>query len=76
MPEARRTGPEILSALFGDLVPVPWHVPFAKCRRTRCWLTWRTVTVRRLALLLQDMVLAASDAEHHEHGYRARSRRG
>jgi len=68
MPEADYG--EILSALFGDLALVPWHVPFAVPTGT-VLATWREAAGPEPALLLQDMVLAAADAEHRQHDYRA-----
>jgi len=61
---------EILTALFGDLPLVPWHVPFAVPTET-VLATWRDAAGPEPVLRLQDMVLAASDAEHREHDYRA-----
>ena len=68
MPEAGYG--EILSALFGDLPLVPWHVPFAVPTDT-VLATWRDAAGPEPVLRLQDMVLAASAAEHEEHDYRA-----
>lgn len=61
---------EILAALFGDLALVPWHVPFAVPAGT-VLATWRDAAGPEPALLLQDMVLKASGAEHQDHDYRA-----
>ena len=65
---------EILSALFGDLALLPWHVPFAVPTET-VPASWRHAAgpepLLRLRLRLRDMVLAASDAEHAGHDWRA-----
>ena len=60
---------EILSALFGDLALLPWHVPFAVPTET-VLATWRRAACHPV-LRLQDMVLQASDAEHLERDYLA-----
>ena len=61
---------EILSALFGDLALLPWQVPFAVPTDT-VLATWRDAAGPEPVRRLQDMVLAASDAEYREHDYRA-----
>jgi hypothetical protein len=61
---------EILSALFGDLALLPWHVPFAVPTET-VLATWRRAVGPDPVLRLQDMVLQASDAEHLERDYLA-----
>ena len=61
---------EILAALFGDLAMLPWQAEFAVPTDT-VLATWRHAAGPEPVLRLQDMVLAASDAEHQEHDYRA-----
>jgi hypothetical protein len=61
---------EVLSALFGDLALLPWHVPFGVPTGT-VLVTWRDAAGPEPLLRLRDMVLAASGAEHEDHDYRA-----
>jgi len=68
MPEAGYG--EILAALFGDLALLPWHTEFAVPTDT-VLSTWREAAGPEPVLRLQDMVLAASAAEHEKHDYRA-----
>jgi hypothetical protein len=68
MPDARYG--EILSALFGDLALLPWHVPFGVPTDT-VLCTWRHAAGPEPLLRLRDMTLAASGTEHQEHDYRA-----
>ena len=58
---------EILAALFGDLALLPWQVPFAVPADTVLG-TWREAAGPEPVLRLRDMVLAASDAGHDDHG--------
>jgi hypothetical protein len=60
---------EVLAALFGDLAAVPWHVPFSVPTAT-VLTTWREAAGPQPLEQLQDMVLAASAAEHDERDYR------
>jgi hypothetical protein len=68
MPEAGYG--EILSTLFGDLAQLPWQVPFTVPTDT-VLATWRDAAGPQPILVLQDMVLAAADAEHRARDYRA-----
>ena len=68
MPEAGYC--EVLQALFGDLALLPRHVPFAVPTET-VLATWRRAAGPEPVLGLQEMVLAASAAEHEAHDYRA-----
>ena len=68
MPEAGYG--EILSALVGDLALLPWQAEFAPPTDT-VLATWRYAAGPEPLLRLQDMVLAAVDAEHQDHDYRA-----
>jgi len=61
---------EILSALFGDLALLPWHAPFGVPTDTVLG-AWRHAAGPEPLLRLRDKVLAASDAEHQVHDYRA-----
>ena len=68
MPEAGYG--EILSALFGDLALLPWQAEFAVPTDTVLAI-WRYAAGPEPLLRLQDMVLAAVDAEHEDRDYRA-----
>ena len=61
---------EILQSLFGDLALLPWQAEFAPPTDTVPG-TWREAAGPEPVLQLQDMVLAAVDAEHGEPDYRA-----
>ena len=61
---------EILAALLGDLVLVPWHRPF-RVPGPKVMSTWRTAMGPDPMTGLQDRVLAAVGAEHRDHDYRA-----
>lgn len=61
---------EILAALLGDLVLVPWHRPFqVPCPKVMS--TWRAALGPAPLTGLRDRVLAAAGAEHRDHDYRA-----
>lgn len=68
MPEAGYG--EILRALFGDLALLPWQAEFAVPAET-VLCTWRDAAGPEPLLRLRDMTLAASDAGHEDHDYRA-----
>ena len=56
---------EILQSLFGDLALLPWQAGFAVPTETVLG-TWRDAAGPEPLLRLQDIVLAASDAEHQD----------
>ena len=61
---------EILAALFGDLAAVPWQAPFTVPAGT-VFSAWRKAAGPEPLAVLQDLVLAASAAEHEQHDWRA-----
>jgi hypothetical protein len=61
---------EILTALLGDLVLVPWQRPF-QVPGPKVMSTWRTAMGPAPLTGLQDRLLPAVDAEHRGHDYRA-----
>lgn len=68
MPEADYA--EVMAALLGDLVAVPWARPYrAPTATVVC--TWRAAVGPAALEQLRDRLLAALDAEHHEHDWRA-----
>ena len=68
MPDADHA--EILAALFGDLAAVPWQAPFTVPTGT-VFSAWRKAAGPEPLVVLQDLVLAASAAEHGQHDWRA-----
>jgi hypothetical protein len=68
MPDADHA--EILAALFGDLAAVPWQAPFTVPTGT-VFSAWRKAAGPEPLAVLQDLVLAASAAEHGQHDWRA-----
>lgn len=68
MPEADYA--EVMAALLGDLVAVPWQRPYQVPTAT-VLCTWRQAVGPEPLQALRDRLLAAVDAEHHEHDYRA-----
>ena len=62
--------PEVMAALIGDLAAVPWHRPWAlPTPATAC--AWRDAIGAEPLEWLRDLLLAAVDAEHRDHDYRA-----
>jgi hypothetical protein len=61
---------EVMAALIGDLAAVPWHRPYALPTATVA-STWREAVGPGPLQELRDMLLAAIDAEHRDHDYRA-----
>ncbi len=61
---------EVMSALAGDLVLVPWQRPY-QAPTARVLSTWRAALGPAPLADLQARLLAAVDAEHRDHDYRA-----
>jgi hypothetical protein len=61
---------EVMAALIGDLAAVPWQRLWAPPTATVV-STWREAVGPAPLEELQDMLLAAIDAEHRDHDYRA-----
>jgi hypothetical protein len=61
---------EVIAALLGDLVGVPWQRPYRLPTATVV-STWREAIGEVPLAELRDRLLAAIGAEHHEHDYRA-----
>jgi hypothetical protein len=68
MPEADY--PEVMAALLGELAAVPWQRPYQTPTATVV-STWRQAVGPQPLARLRDRLLAAVDAEHHQHDYRA-----
>src|SRR6266487_3989288 len=66
---------QVLAALFGDLADVPWQRAFAVPTAT-VFSAWREAAGPEPAQQLQDLVLAASAAEHDDRDYRVISELG
>jgi hypothetical protein len=62
---------EVMAALLGDLPAVPWQRPYALPTATVVVSTWRDALGPGPLERLRDMLLAAIDAEHRDHDYRA-----
>jgi hypothetical protein len=62
--------PEVLAALLGDLVSVPWQRPYQTPTATVV-STWRQAVGPEPLQRLRDRMLAAVDAEHHQGDFRA-----
>ena len=61
---------EVMAALMGDLVAVPWQRPYTLPTATVA-CTWREALGPAPLEQLRDLVLAGVDAEHRDHDYRA-----
>jgi hypothetical protein len=61
---------EVMAALLGDLVAVPWQRPYRLPTATVA-CTWRQAIGPGPLVQLRDRLLAAVDAEHRDHDYRA-----
>jgi hypothetical protein len=61
---------EVMAALIGDLAGVPWQRPYALPTATVA-STWREAVGPGPLEELRDLLLAAIDAEHRDHDYRA-----
>ena len=61
---------EVMAALLGDLVLVPWQRPY-QVPTGKVLSTWRTALGPAPLAGLQARLLAAVDAEHRDHDYRA-----
>ncbi len=61
---------EVMAAVLGDLVLVPWHRPYQVPTGKVLW-TWRTALGPAPLAGLQARVLAAVGDEHCDHDYRA-----
>ncbi len=62
--------PEVLAALLGDLVGVPWQRPYQMPTAT-VLSTWRQAVGPEPLERLRERLLAAVGAEHHQHDWRA-----
>ena len=61
---------EVMAAVAGDLVLVPWQRPY-EVPTSKVLSTWREPFGPVPLTELKRRVLAAVDAEHHDHDYRA-----
>ena len=61
---------EVMAAVLGDLVLVPWQRPF-RIPGPKVVLTWRAALGPAPLARLRERLLAAVGAEHRDHDYRA-----
>src|SRR5258707_12920535 len=61
---------EVMAAVLGDLVLVPWQRPF-RVPGSKVMSTWRTALGPAPLAGLRERLLAAAGAEHRDHDYRA-----